>query len=309
MKRPLPEQVPRPTLAHVSPSAGSAELLVIGDVHRHWRPEDRRFLERSQPDLALFVGDLGDEDVELVREIVAIDVPKAVILGNHDAWQSFTRKRPTQKLQDSLAALDGTHLAYEVRDLPKAQISLVGARPFSWGGKSLRSPELYDQLYGITDIESSAQRIVSVAQGARFQDLMILAHNGPTGLSEHTRDIYGKDFGERPGGDWGDRDLELAIEDLRSQGFRIRAVVAGHMHHRLAHPRGATRVRFVERDGTCYVNPAVVPRLRPGDDGAVHGHFLRMKWRAGMLAKLEEIWVDTQCRVVLRETPEVFALE
>jgi len=33
-------------------------------------------------------GDFGEENVELVRDISNLDFPKAVILGNHDAWWS-----------------------------------------------------------------------------------------------------------------------------------------------------------------------------------------------------------------------------
>lgn len=41
-------------------------------------------------DLALFVGDFGNEAVALVQQIADLDLPKAVILGNHDAWYSAT---------------------------------------------------------------------------------------------------------------------------------------------------------------------------------------------------------------------------
>jgi hypothetical protein len=33
-------------------------------------------------------GDFGEENVELVRDITNLEFPKAVILGNHDAWWS-----------------------------------------------------------------------------------------------------------------------------------------------------------------------------------------------------------------------------
>jgi uncharacterized protein (TIGR04168 family) len=36
------------------------------------------------------VGDIGNEAVHLVQQIAALDLPKAVILGNHDAWYSAT---------------------------------------------------------------------------------------------------------------------------------------------------------------------------------------------------------------------------
>src|SRR5690606_17990013 len=80
------------------PLASSATLVAIGDIHRCWREVDAVYLERSQPDLAMFVGDLGDEDVEMVRRIADLSVNKAVILGNHDAWQSFAKKEVTEKL-------------------------------------------------------------------------------------------------------------------------------------------------------------------------------------------------------------------
>ena len=63
---------------------------------------------------ALFVGDLGDEDVEMVRRIADLAVRKAVILGNHDAWQSFAKKEVTAKLSDSLDALGADHIAFLV---------------------------------------------------------------------------------------------------------------------------------------------------------------------------------------------------
>eukprot|EP00955_Chlamydomonas_euryale_P107171 365747-Chlamydomonas_euryale.AAC.48 len=36
--------------------------------------------------MVLFVGDFGNEVVGLVAKIAALELPKAVILGNHDAW-------------------------------------------------------------------------------------------------------------------------------------------------------------------------------------------------------------------------------
>lgn len=44
-----------------------------------------------QVDIALFVGDFGEEDVELVRQVAGVKHPKAVILGNHDAWCALAR--------------------------------------------------------------------------------------------------------------------------------------------------------------------------------------------------------------------------
>ncbi len=263
-----------------------ATLTVVGDVHRWWRNADSVYLERARPDLSLFVGDLGDEDVEIVRKVAELPVEKAVILGNHDAWQSFGRKVSTPKLRESLSLLGDDHIAYAVREVPRAGLSVIGARPFSWGGPSLRSPELYDEIYGIHTMRQSAAAIVDAARNALNRDLVILAHNGPLGLGSETSDPFGKDFG-KPGGDWGDRDLALAIQRIEGFGLRVRAVIAGHMHHKLVHPRGGERRRFVRRGDTLFLNAARVPRVR--DDLSC---FLRTRWQGGDCLGVEEVWVD-----------------
>lgn len=268
-----------------------ATLIVVGDVHRHWRAADGIWLVRSRPDLALFVGDLGDEDTEMVSLVAALQVPKVVMLGNHDAWQSFQQHRATAKLQESLDLLGEEHLAYGIREVPEAGVSVIGARPFSWGGQSLRSPELYDALYGVRTHRQSAARIVDAARRAQHRDLVVLAHNGPLGLSQEPRDIYGKDFG-RPGGDWGDRDLALALERIADLGLRVRMVVAGHMHHRLVHPRGDLRQRFCRQHGVLFVNPAVVPRVREAAEGGAESYFVRTHWADGHCLGVEEVWID-----------------
>ena len=270
----------------------AATMLIVGDMHRHWRTADRSYLESGDQDIVVFVGDLGDEDDELVRDVAAVDAHKAVILGNHDAWQSFSRRRPTRPLLNSLDALQDDHLAYGVRELPRAGVSLIGARPFSWGGPSLRSPEVYRRLYGVSSMEESADRIFEAARSAQHRDLVILGHNGPTGLSQEPQDIYGKDFGSTNGGDWGDPDLESASSSITRSGWRVPCVIAGHMHDRTMKPRGA-RTRFVRRGPTLYVNPAVVPRIRQVD-GQTLGHYVRIQWSAGQLERIEEIWVDAE---------------
>lgn len=280
-------------------------ILVVGDVHKTWRTADTAFLEQRTQDLALFVGDLGDEDVDMVQVVANIDARKAVILGNHDAWRSFSEKRITPNLQESLEILGEDHLAYDLTEWYEGGVSIIGARPFSWGGPSLRSPEVYSRLYDVRSHQESAARILEVARQAEHRDIIILAHNGPTGLSMETHDIWGKDFGKSPRGDWGDEDLELAIDQIKSVGLRVRAVVAGHMHHRLITPRGALRTRFLRHAGTIYVNAAVVPRHRSLSNGAVVSHFLRVSCEGGKIAKFEEIWVDVKGKVRDKHSPKI----
>jgi len=283
-------------------------MVVIGDLHGQWRPGDQRYLEDLEPELAMFVGDLSDtEEVAAAEMVAGLRVPKVALLGNHDAWRSIKEKRVTDTLNKSIDALGSTHLAYEVHDVPSAQVSIVGARPFSYGGPQMRGAEVYEELYGVRDFESSAQRIVKAAQSARHRDLVILAHNGPTGLGSEPSDICGKDFGQ-PGGDWCDRDLELAIELIEGWGFRVRAVIAGHMHHLLLHPRKHPRKRFVRRDGTLFVNCAVVPRVEERD-GSELSYFLRTTWEEGECRSLHEVWVDAEGREHLAVEPDVVDLD
>jgi len=52
-----------------------------------WDELDEKTLENLDLDLVLFVGDFGNENVRIVESIAKINShPKAVLLGNHDAW-------------------------------------------------------------------------------------------------------------------------------------------------------------------------------------------------------------------------------
>lgn len=286
------------------PPRHGASLLVVGDVHNHWRQADREFVERSESELAVFVGDLGDEDVGMAAQIAAIEKPKVVLLGNHDAWQSFSQKRPTQRLRSILATLEGDLLGYGIRECYTAGCSLIGARPFSWGGQSLRSVEVYRELHSVASVEQSAQKIVDLARRCEHRDLIIVAHNGPKGMSSDPGDIWGKDFGH-PGGDWGDEDLRVAIQRIQADGLRVRAVVAGHMHDRLSHPRGGVRTRFVRRGGTLFVNAAVVPRVRTNREGVELGHFVRLHVAGGEVVEVAEVWVDDRATIRHTSQPDV----
>ncbi|EYU23659.1 hypothetical protein MIMGU_mgv1a026189mg [Erythranthe guttata] len=76
--------------------ATSIRISIVGDVHDDWNlQEDTEALQLLKPDLVLFTGDFGNENVDLVRSISNLDFPKAIILGNHDAWR-------TQKFSVSL---------------------------------------------------------------------------------------------------------------------------------------------------------------------------------------------------------------
>ena len=69
-------------------------LVVVGDVHdgreKQWSNADVAILRALHPDMTLFVGDIGNEAFKTVDAIATMDIPKLVILGNHDAWCART---------------------------------------------------------------------------------------------------------------------------------------------------------------------------------------------------------------------------
>lgn len=65
-------------------AAGNTRILFVGDVHDQWSDADVKAVEMLAPDCTVFVGDIGNENVELVTKIAHAPFEKAVLLGNHD---------------------------------------------------------------------------------------------------------------------------------------------------------------------------------------------------------------------------------
>ncbi|XP_023537032.1 uncharacterized protein LOC111798237 isoform X1 [Cucurbita pepo subsp. pepo] len=271
---PPPSSLPNRSLHRLSPMAVFARIAVVGDVHGDWDlREDTKALQLLQPDLVLFTGDFGEENVELVRSIAELKFAKLAILGNHDAW--FTPCFSQEKkdgVQLQLECLGKDHIAYRRVDFPEQKLSIVGGRPFSHGGRLFRR-QLLSARYGVKDMETSAKRIYEAAIGAPEDHLVIiLAHNGPSGLGSCANDICGKDwvFG---GGDNGDEDLAQAISSLKENG-KFHApplVVFGHMHKELAYGGGHRKMIVVAADNTIYLNGAIVPRVHSNFDEESEG--------------------------------------
>ncbi|CAA0819969.1 Calcineurin-like metallo-phosphoesterase superfamily protein [Striga hermonthica] len=249
------------------PMATSVRIAIVGDIHNDWNlEEDTKALQLLKPDLVLFTGDFGNENVDIVRSVSNLDFATAVILGNHDAWKTRkfapkdslvvywlpiricceldsvpvilgnhdawkTRKfAPKEKdaVQLQLEYLGEAHVGYRRLDFPNFKLSIVGGRPFSCGDHSV----------------------------------IFLAHNGPTGLGSNVDDICGRDWVPE-GGDHGDPDLAVALSQLKaSTKLPIKLVVFGHMHKELAYGKGVRKMIVVGDDSTVYLNGAVVPRIK-----------------------------------------------
>lgn len=311
-----PTSSPDPTTVRSSSMAASARIAVVGDVHDDWNlEEDSKALQLLQPDLVLFTGDFGNENVELVQSIADLNLPKVVILGNHDSWktQHFSGKRK-DGVQRQLECLGEEHVAYKRLDFPTLKLSVVGGRPFSCGGEQIFRRSLLSARYGVLDMDGSADRIYNAALGTPEDHMVIfLAHNGPTGLGSNLNDICGKDwvFG---GGDHGDPDLAQAISHLKeTTKISIPLVVFGHMHKELAYGNGLRKMIVVGADKTIYLNGAIVPRVRrlvaeqgtdntnfmnnetsvfsPGSRGTMRA-FTLVEILEGRVDKIAETWVS-----------------
>jgi uncharacterized protein (TIGR04168 family) len=275
------------------------KIAVVGDVHNCWEPEDEQALKQLGIDLLLLVGDFGNEAVDVVQMIAAVDIPKAAVLGNHDAWYSATdwgrKKCPynrdlEDRVQQQLELLGASHVGYDNLNFPEFNLSVVGSRPFSWGGATWKSPEFYNQRYGVRDFADSTARIVKAAQEATSDTIIFIGHCGPTGLGDRPEDPCGKDW-PPIGGDHGDPDFAAAIAQTHQLGKVVPLVVFGHMHHQLRHTKAVQRTAVHSHEGCLYLNAACVPRIVQTANGRLR-NFSLVQLNAGVVTRASLIWID-----------------
>jgi len=276
-------------------------IAIIGDVHDQWDEQDAVALKALQVDLALFVGDFGNEAVEVVRSIAALDIPKAVIFGNHDAWYTATpwgrRKCPYDRAQEDwvqtqIDLLGKTHVGYGTLDLPELGLTVVGGRPFSWGGSDWKNESFYRDRYGVHNFEESIARIQQAVDAASYSTLLFMGHCGPTGLGDQPESLCGRDW--KPlGGDFGDPDLTAAIAYAQASGKSVPLVTFGHMHHSLRHRKDIQRdrLRLDPATQTVYLNAACVPRIVKTDETCVR-NFSLVTLRHGQVQQASLVWID-----------------
>lgn len=276
----------------------SIKIAVVGDVHDLWEAEDAIALQKLAVDLVLFVGDFGNESVDVVRQIASIMLPKAAIMGNHDAWYTASdwgRKRcPYDRkkedwVQQQLDLLGNAHVGYGKLDFPEFQLSVVGSRPFSWGGEIWKNEQFYRKRYGITNFDDSAARIFAAAESAAYETIIFVGHNGPTGLGNRPEDPCGKDW-QPIGGDYGDPDLEIAIAKTQALGKKIPLVTFGHMHHTLRHTKEKPRTAISTTPGTVYLNSASVPRIIQTETNKLR-NFSLVSLESGVVSQISLVWV------------------
>ncbi len=282
------------------------KIAVIGDVHDQWDADDELALRYLGVDLVLLVGDFGNESIEIVRAIADLTLPKAVILGNHDAWYTATPWGVKQcpydhsqedRVQQQLDLLGTAHVGYGKLDLPELNVSVVGARPFSWGGSDWKNTEFYQSRFGVSSFAQSTDRIVAAANSTTYDTIIMLGHCGPLGLGERPEDPCGRDW-QPLGGDHGDPDFAMAIDQIRQTGKTIPLVAFGHMHHQLRHTKQTLRTSVVTSPtGTVYVNAARVPRIVRNHQNCLR-NFTLVTLQAGVVSHVCLMWVDQDFAVV-----------
>lgn len=281
-------------------------IAVVGDIHDQWEADDGIALQQLGVDLVLFVGDFGNESVEVVRAIAALDIPKAAILGNHDAWYTATdwgrKKSPYNHeeedwVQEQLDLLGETYVGYGKLDFPALNLTVVGSRPFSWGGEVWKNPHFYQERFGVRNFEESTARIVAAAKNAAYETVIFIGHNGPVGLGDHAEDPCGKDW-QPLGGDFGDPDFTEAIAQTRTSGKTIPLVTFGHMHHKLRHTHERLRTALhASPEGTIYLNAASVPRIiQTGSER--RRNFSIVSLQSSIVSQISLIWVGKDFSVV-----------
>ncbi|CAH2069555.1 unnamed protein product [Thlaspi arvense] len=283
-------------LSFCAPMASSSlvRIAVVGDIHGFWDlDEDRKALRLLQPHLVLFTGSFS---VILVRKTCHLCKVLPLFLSLKQLYwaimmlgtpMTYQRNKIVFKCSSicefdhcllvvrialsfffwfpaATNSLGDEHVGYQRMDFPSYKLSIVGGRPFSHGGDRLFRQKLLFQRYGVHDMDSSAGRICRAAHGTPEDHVVIiLAHNGPTGLGSQAENICGRDWFVE-GGDHGDPDLEKAIRQLKeTTKLSVPLVVFGHMHKELQSGKGDREMVVQDSDNqTVYVNGAVVPRVK-----------------------------------------------
>jgi len=284
------------------------KIAIIGDLHGSFDAADAAYFNRSDYDLLLLTGDLGSgtaqNGIAVAREVARLEKPTLVVAGNNDAPHASDIAAEF-KYQGRLAALmrsmrsetpesgSAVHLAgYDLRTYTfrDTSFSVLVGRPYSRGGPEIAFASELEERYGVRGFERSRERLFELIEAAPSQNIIWLAHNGPSGLGSSPTDIWGCDF-KADGGDWGDIDLEEAIFHTRMKK-RLVAVIAGHMHRSIRHEgKKIDRTAVIEKGNALYINPAVVPRIVTGEFGP-RRHHMALEFEADKPARTSDVWVE-----------------
>jgi len=142
-----------------------------------------------KPNIVLFVGDISDGSVKIIKKINEINIPTFVILGNHDRGKDSTG----ETLLKQIRVLGEKYCAWDL-NVFNNQINLLSARPCSSGGGYYLSKEVKG-VYGPITEQDSINKIIKCSEKT-VEDipLIIMSHAGHSGLGTDPKSICGKDW-------------------------------------------------------------------------------------------------------------------
>lgn len=274
------------------------KFALIGDIHGYWNERDIDYFNTSDYDYLFFTGDLLGSPFLKKPDFSNLKKRSYLIPGNWDGtsfWGIFGevlgsptliqlgsmgQSRRERRFYNNTRPL--SLLAYSSVVLSKdLDLSLIVGRPHAMGGGVSFLPSLR-KTFGISSLEDSIDKYKALIEKTKEKNLFFLSHNGPLGLGKERNSIYGADF-KKTGGDFGDEDLQVAIEYAKSIGKKIPVVLSGHMHHKIGNNKERETLHY--SGGTFYVNGAKVPRIQEGK----HFH-TKIEWDGGG-ATVVPIWV------------------
>tara|TARA_B100000963_G_scaffold152832_1_gene133126 strand:+ start:277 stop:1023 length:747 start_codon:yes stop_codon:yes gene_type:complete len=233
----------------------------------------------------LFVGDISDGDIKILKKINKLKIPSYVILGNHDRGND----KSGEKLLKQIRILGEKFCGWKLKVFNN-QVNILGARPCSSGGGYYLSKEMKG-VYGPLTEEESAKKIIKCSNDSIADlPLIVLAHSGPSGLGSEPNSICGKDW-KAPSLDWGDRDLSLAISVIQKKRM-LDLVIFGHTHNQLKRNLGLRKMFLIDKRGTAYLNCAVVPRYLKNEKGRVLITFSWIEFENSKLSNISQRWYD-----------------
>ncbi len=206
-----------------------------------------------------------------------------MILGNHDRGKDSSG----ETLLKQIRVLQEKYCAWDLKIFNK-QLNIISARPCSSGGGYFLSKEVR-AVYGPISEQESVNKIIKCSKKiVNDLPLILMSHAGPSGLGSDSNSICGKDWKE-PSCDWGDRDLALAISEIQKKR-KIDLVIFGHMHNRLKRNQGFRKMFQIDKEGTAYLNSAIVPRYKTNTKGELLVNFSWVEFMGNKLNHISHRW-------------------
>ncbi len=284
------------------------KVAIIGDVHGFWTQEDTNYFNESDYNCIFFVGDLkGRTNSSLKKIFPFLQKIKKEVFFSYGNWDTSNiiqilgevlhnsflihlgAVRHNNRIINFNYNLKNFNLGM-YRSFSLNSLDLIIGRPFSFGSEIAFVPTL-TKRFQISNMEDSFLMYKKLIDRSNNQQLGFLTHNGPTGLGSLKNDIYGCDF-KKEAGDWGDSDLERAIDYAKSIGKKVIFAVSGHMHH-TNRKNSLKRIWHTIKDETLFINSAKVPRILKSDTYNLH-HHIQLELDPQGVPTFKEMWIKLE---------------